>query len=146
MPASESNIQLCTALFAIRMILRRRCLVHSRRIFLSGGFDCPLVLCHDKICYVNWSWLTWHKGERCSAGTSLHLGPSHSTRCLTHSEVLVHYNKKIWMSKMSLKFKIFVWYLQRGLCYQKTISPVAIGKEVRRLYSWRDNQTPIFFM
>ena len=40
-------------------------------------------------------------------------------RALMHSEVPVSNNKKIWKSKIPLKVKIFMWYLQRGVVLTK---------------------------
>ena len=40
-------------------------------------------------------------------------------RALTHSEVPVSNNKKIWKSKIPLKVKIFMWYLHRGVVLTK---------------------------
>ena len=38
---------------------------------------------------------------------------------LTHSVVPVDNNKKIWMSKIPLKVKIFMWYLRKGVVLTK---------------------------
>ena len=40
-------------------------------------------------------------------------------RALTHSEVPVSNNKKIWKSKIPLKVKIFMWYLRKGVVLTK---------------------------
>ena len=40
-------------------------------------------------------------------------------RALTHSEVPVRNNKKIWKAKVPLKVKIFMWYLRRGVVLTK---------------------------
>ena len=53
-------------------------------------------------------------------------------RALTHSEVAVSNNKKIWKSKIPLKVKIFMWYLLGELCSPKTMMQVCTFYVVSR--------------
>lgn len=58
---------------------------------------------------------------------------------LSHSKIWLDQNKQIWKSQIPLKVKIFMWYLRRGLCCQRTTSLPVTGKKARSVANIYDH-------